>query len=196
MIGLRFRHASTILYFILRWQVTGTGELLRDIMRHWSSGVSVVSASHQGQRQGMTVSSFTSLSLSPPLILIALARGKQTEVLAMQSGCLGVSILEADQQSLAARFADPASEGLDRFAGLETFTLATGSLLLTGCFAWLDCRIEETYQAGTHRLILARLADGGSQSAGRPLIYFDQSYGSFSAGGEPTSPKRYKGPDR
>jgi flavin reductase (DIM6/NTAB) family NADH-FMN oxidoreductase RutF len=80
-------------------------ESMRRAMRHWVAGVTVVTSIGQGIQHGMTVSSFTSISLIPPMILVSLERATRTYELVTQSGIFGVSILRLEQQLISERFA-------------------------------------------------------------------------------------------
>ncbi len=150
-------------------------EALRQAMRSWATGVSIVTTTHQGQPYGMTVSSLTSVSLDPPYILVALAHESHTRRAVVQAGHFGITVLAEDQQPLAERFAGQV-EGPLRFVGVETFTLTTGAPLLAGGLAFLDCRVAYTWEVGTHTLVVgAVLAARRGHQAG-PLLYFDRDY--------------------
>lgn len=152
---------------------------LRQTMRYWATGVTVVSAAHDGEQHGMTVNSLTSLSLSPPLVMVSLEQNTRTHGLVQRAGAYGVSLLHVSQQGLSDRFAGRDTEATDRFEGVNTFTLASGSPLIEGSLAYLDCRVVDTYQAGTHTLFIARVVaaqDGQTDQKAHPLLYFNQQY--------------------
>ncbi|MCW5838748.1 MAG: flavin reductase family protein [Anaerolineales bacterium] len=152
---------------------------LREVLRFWTTGVTIVSAAHQGRRHGMTVNSFTSLSLEPPLVSISLEKVTRTHELVSQVGRFGVSLLRASQQELSNRFAGRESEQQDRFADVATFTLETGSPLLQEALAYFDCRVAVTHDAGTHTIFISEvLAAGAPQGAAseQPLVYFNRGY--------------------
>ena len=143
-------------------------ENFRRSMRAWSSGVTVVTASHGNDRHGMTVSSFTSVSLEPPLVIISLHTDSRTHRLVSASGAFAVNILAASQQALSERFAGRGLPEEDRFAGVETATLVTGSPILTGALASLDCRIQQVIPVGMNTLFLAEVvASQGMAKDGR-----------------------------
>ena len=91
------------------------GDLLRHLMRHWTTGVTIVTSIHNGNYHGMTVNSFTSLSINPALITVTLANTTRTQRLVLASSVFGVTILSTDQQELADRFAGKIPEEEDRF---------------------------------------------------------------------------------
>lgn len=154
-------------------------------MRQWTTGVTIVSVKYKGHRHGMTVSSFTSVSLTPPLVLVSLEQVTNTHKLVKAAGTFGVSILNQSQREISDRFAGRLTELTDRFTGLETFTLVTGSpLLATGALAWLDCRVVATYEAGNHTVFIGEVLAVKTGNSGKPLIYFDRDYRSLDE--EPT----------
>jgi len=155
-----------------------SSDSVRQSMRYWATGVTIVTAAHKGQQHGMTVSSFTSLSLDPPRLLISLAKGTRTCRLVALSRRFGVSLLAEDQRELSDRFAGRMSEEEDRLAGLEVFQLATGAPLLKGALAWLDCRVTRTMDSGSHLVFIAEplAALSTEDSLAAPLLYFNRSY--------------------
>src|SRR3972149_3127529 len=96
-----------------------SGEELRILMRNWTTGVTLVTARDGRGPHGMTVSSFTSVSLEPPRILISLERSTRTHGFVEAGGAFGVSILEESQSDLAERFVGRIGDSEDRFAGVE-----------------------------------------------------------------------------
>jgi len=150
-------------------------EQLRQAMRAWSSGVTVVTAAHNGERHGMTVSSFTSVSLEPPLIIISLHTESRTHRLVHAANAFAVSILSADQHDISDRFAGRADDG-DRFTGLDTETLVTGAPALRGALARLACRVIQVISAGMNTIFLAEVAAVRGDGAGQPLVYHNRRY--------------------
>lgn len=124
----------------------------------------------------MTVSSFTSVSLAPPLILVSLELGSATQQFIARVGSFAVSILEESQHRLSDRFAGRDPERADRFLGASWRTSALGHPIPDGALASLDCRVSATYAGGTHALFLAEVLTAGSLNDGKPLLYFDRSY--------------------
>jgi flavin reductase (DIM6/NTAB) family NADH-FMN oxidoreductase RutF len=151
-------------------------EELRQALRHWTSGVTIVSAAATGIYHGMTVSSFTSVSLDPPLVLVSLDRYSSTHNLIEQKQSFGVSILYHDQQDISNRFAGRTGVDTERFSGLETFTMITGAPLLAHSMAVFDCQVVSSYEAGTQTLFIGEVLAVKKGAAGNPLIYFNQDY--------------------
>lgn len=151
-------------------------DALRQAMRCWSTGVAIVTAQHQSMRHGMTVSSFTSVSLQPPVVLVALEQSTRTHALVSASGFFGVSILSAGQKAISECFAGQECEDEDRFAGLETHSLVSGAPLITGSLAYLDCRVDAKYISGRNTLFIAEVLAAQAGEKEPPLIYFDRNY--------------------
>ncbi len=151
-------------------------ESLRSAMRAWSAGVTVATASHEGQRHGMTVNSFTSISLEPALITISLQAGSRTHELVSKSRAFGLTILSEHQSEISDIFAGRVADVEDRFAGLQTETLVSGSPLIAGGLAWLDCRVVETFDAGMNTLFIAEVVAARGTGEGQPLLYHNRAY--------------------
>jgi flavin reductase (DIM6/NTAB) family NADH-FMN oxidoreductase RutF len=151
-------------------------EELRGVMRQWATGVSLVTAQDGGRPHGMTVSSFTSLSLEPPLVMVSLENTARTHQMVTESGAFAVSILDEGQEDLADRFAGRIPDGEDRFAGLTYRTALTGSPLPEGALAYLDCEVVSAQPAGTHTVFVGRVVASGVRPGGQPLLYYDRNY--------------------
>jgi flavin reductase (DIM6/NTAB) family NADH-FMN oxidoreductase RutF len=146
-------------------------------MRRWATGVTIVTAAHDGAIVGMTVSSFTSVSLEPPQVLVTIEHGTRTHAAITQSDAFAVSVLDEGQQAWSARFGGQLDDDGDRFAGVATFTRATGSPILNAAMAFLDCRVVAAHEAATHTIFVGLVeASGVSDGARRPLVYYNQGY--------------------
>jgi flavin reductase (DIM6/NTAB) family NADH-FMN oxidoreductase RutF len=151
-------------------------EQLRQSMRAWTSGVTIVTASHAGEQHGMTVSSFTSVALEPPLIIISLQTASRTHSLIAQANAFAVTILAEGQQEISDRFAGRIVDTEDRLAGLETETLVTGAPFIKGGLAYLDCKVMQSISIGTNTLFLAEVVAARGNGEGQPLVYHDRKY--------------------
>jgi len=150
-------------------------ELFRRAMRAWTTGVAILMAAHAGDVYGVTINSFTSLSLDPPLVTVTLKNTTHIFQLVMKSRAFSVTILSASQQELAERFAGRL-RGVDRMAGIQTQTLTSGAPLLEGGLAGLDCRVIHTYAAGENTLFIAEVAEARVHSTENPLVYHNREY--------------------
>jgi flavin reductase (DIM6/NTAB) family NADH-FMN oxidoreductase RutF len=153
-------------------------ELLRETMRTWITGVTIVTGSHAGQIHGMTANSFNSIALDPPTVLVALQHETRTENLVRESGFFGVSILETKQIDLAKRFAGQIDPEKPRFDGLETFTLKSNAPLIRGGLAYLDCQVLQSIVVGSTTVFLGEViaAQVSRQEGDTPLLYYNRQW--------------------
>jgi flavin reductase (DIM6/NTAB) family NADH-FMN oxidoreductase RutF len=150
---------------------------LRDALRFWTTGVTIVAAADGENRHGMTVNSFTSLSLDPPLVSVSLEKVTRTHQLVQAACKFSVSILADEQRALSDRFAGRETDEGDRFADAETFALETGSPILKDALAYFDCEVTASHDAGTHTVFIGKvLACGRAENEKAPLVYFNRDY--------------------
>lgn len=117
------------------------------------SGVTVIAAQDGAQRVGLTVSSFASLSLDPPLVLACVNAKSSSLATLTASGRVGISVLARGQEDVARRFASPVA---NRFAGVDVHH-ADGALLVHGATSWLTGTIAETLAVGDHYIVVVRV---------------------------------------
>lgn len=158
--------------------MTLDAESLKKMMRVWVSGVTVVTAAQDAQRAGVTASSFTSISLEPPLVLVSLQHFIHTYKLIEETKHFAISILRDDQAHLSAQFAGFVTlpEGADRFYNVPLMTSITGAPILAEAAAWVDCRVYTVHEAGLSRLVIGEVVAAGSQEGARPLAYHNRGY--------------------
>lgn len=151
-------------------------EYLRHAMRQWTTGVTVVTTRIGDKRHGMTVNSFTSLSLEPPLVTVTLATGTRTQLMVEQSGLFGVTILNENQVEISDRFAGRIPDGADRFADLETFQLSSGVPFIQGGLAFLDCKVIFSYSMQSSKMYIGQVTALQPGKEGLPLVYHNRLY--------------------
>jgi flavin reductase (DIM6/NTAB) family NADH-FMN oxidoreductase RutF len=156
--------------------MTLDSEQLRRAMRAWTTGVAVVTAVHAGQRYGMTVNSFTSISLEPPLITVTLKKLTHTHELVEGSGEFAVTILSSNQKDLSDRFAGKIPDITDRFEGVETETLSLEAPLIKGGMAYFNCRVVNTHPVGENTLFVAEVVSARGEGEGEPLVYHNRVF--------------------
>ncbi len=152
------------------------GEDLRGAMRRWTTGVAILTSQLDGTRHGMTVNSFTSVSLFPPRVAVTLARRTRTFHIVEESGIFAVTILREDQVEAAERFAGRVPEDGDRFAGLAWAEAASGAPLLMGGLAFLDCKVVHRYDMAEATLLVGEVLQVQLGAEGRPLVYLDRKF--------------------
>jgi flavin reductase (DIM6/NTAB) family NADH-FMN oxidoreductase RutF len=153
-------------------------EVLKETMRTWITGVAIVTGSHEGHIHGMTASSFNSLALDPPTVLVALQQNTRTEHLVRESGFFGVTILETKQVELARRFAGQIDSDKPRFEGVEFFTLTSNAPLIRDGLAHLDCQVAQVIEVGSTTVFLGEViaAQVNLQQSHTPLLYFNRQW--------------------
>jgi flavin reductase (DIM6/NTAB) family NADH-FMN oxidoreductase RutF len=153
-----------------------TPDLYRQLMGNWGSGVTVVSTpGTDGKPYGLTVSSFTSVSLNPVLILVCLDNRISGLQAFKDSGMFGVSILAEDQADLSTLFA---KKDTVRPPDLY-FTGTTGVHLIKGSLVTLECKTHSIHEGGDHQILVGEVVHGdvGSAAEGTgPLLYFRGKY--------------------
>lgn len=149
---------------------------LRLVMRKWASGVTVVSVRHNGKSHGMTVSSFTSISLEPPLVIISLMNESRTLKMILEARVFGITILSREQTEISSAFAGKVGDDEDRFANIDTITLTNEVPMIRGGLAYFDCRVMSISEYASNSLIIGEVSAAEVGELERPLLYFDQRY--------------------
>lgn len=155
--------------------MTLDSESFRRAMRAWTTGVAILLAAHEGESYGMTINSFTSLSLDPPLVTVVLKSDTRIFELVNHSRTFTVNILSDSQTETAENFAGKL-HGAERMSSLAVQTLTSGASALTEGLAWLDCRVVHAYAAGVNTLFVAEVTDVYVRSMDNPLVYHDRGY--------------------
>lgn len=149
---------------------------LREVMRRWVTGVSIVTAEKDGIKHGATVSSLASISVDPPLVTVTLTRGTRTHHLMLEAGKFGVTILSKEQQSLSERFSGKTTEDQDRFAGIDFHYMQEQIPVLNGGLAHLACRIIHNYDMAFSTLFVGEVIEASLGEDQLPLVYMNREY--------------------
>ena len=155
-----------------------TSRQYRDAVGMFATGITVVTARAGGFGHGMTANSFTSVSLDPPLVLVCVVRDAVMHKVLDNVGSFGVSVLAAGQEDLARYFSDPGRPmGMAQFVPLDWHPApVTGTPLLDGALAWLECTVEAACPGGDHSVFLGRVQWVKVGQAGGPLLYWAGGY--------------------
>jgi 3-hydroxy-9,10-secoandrosta-1,3,5(10)-triene-9,17-dione monooxygenase reductase component len=153
-------------------------ERFREVMGHFATGISVVTTFEDERPQGITVNAFSSVSLEPALVMVALDRRRFIAPMVRNAGRYAVNVLGADQQELSDCFAHaPVSPGRDQFCGAPWQPGPTGLPLIDDAIATLECTIVETFSAGDHDLFIAHVDSLQQHRRGvAPLLYYRRRY--------------------
>jgi flavin reductase (DIM6/NTAB) family NADH-FMN oxidoreductase RutF len=150
-----------------------TSEEFRNVIGHFATGVTVITALHEGRPYGTTASAVTSLSLEPPMMLVCMDRQSATGGAMAAAGRFAVNILGEGQADLARRFATKAP---DKFSGVETTTGTYGEPLLAEALAQLECRVVDSTTGGTHVVFFGEVERAAARE-GAPLAYYRGQFG-------------------
>ena len=161
--------------------MTFEAESVRFALRNWVSGVSVVTTRHHTEDKpiGLTVSSFTSVSLDPPLLLVCLFKETDAAQAIVESGQFAINLLDHTQAHLSTRFAgyDPEfPKGSDRFLGLELLSMA-GVPMLKDALASFQCRVKDAHDGSSHYIFVGEVVNVHHQEEHiEPLVYYNRGY--------------------
>ncbi len=160
---------------------------LKQAMRVYPQGVTVATTNSEGAPKGLTISSFTSVSLVPPLVLISIAKNSTLHDVFRNARAYAVNFLADDQRSISDRFAGR-TRVTDRFQGLKFAKGVTGSPILDGVRAAVECRSWQVYDGGDHSILIGEVVSAKTFNAKRPLVYYSQQYTTTELGEYPAPP--------
>ncbi len=144
-------------------------EALRQVMSLWPSGVTVIAARYGHEARGMTASSFTSVSLEPPLILVCINETAQLWPLLEKAGRFTVNLLAEGQEHTSAHFAGRPIEGYEPLSSEEIPALE-------GALATLHCQTWAVYPGGTNKIVVGKVEKVTMGENARPLLYWNRGY--------------------
>ena len=149
----------------------------RRVLGHFPTGVTVVTATGDDGPPGMAIGSFSSVSLDPPLVLWCPTTDSSSWARMKPSGSFCVNVLGADQKDTCGVFASSAD---DKFADIAWHTEATGSPVIDGSLAWIDCELLAVHDGGDHDIVVGRVAAlDTADHPGLPLLFFKGGYWRF-----------------
>lgn len=144
----------------------------RRILGHFATGVTVVTAYHHDEIAGMTANAVTSLSLNPPLVLVAVDKTAAMHAVLTSSRHFALNILSDAQEQLSRRFA---MRGPKDVSDLTWKKADSGAPILADALAWVDCRLADMLPGGDHDIFIGEILAGDSRD-GSPLLYFCGKY--------------------
>ena len=151
-------------------------EVYRRVCGRFATGVTVISVlDAEGRPHGMTINSFASLSLAPPLVMVSINLRNGLLKHFLQSTHFAVNVLAHDQEHHSRRFARHAE---DRFQGVNWQGAESGTPLIEGALAYLECSNTRWFEAGDHAVLIGEVLRAGCRD-GRPLVFFQSDYASL-----------------
>jgi flavin reductase (DIM6/NTAB) family NADH-FMN oxidoreductase RutF len=146
---------------------------LRRVMGHFATGVTVItSLRSSGELHGLTANAFTSVSLTPPLVLVCVDKKAESYPCFEESGVFTVNILADDQEDLSRKFA---VSGGNKFVDISYRRGANGAPILNGTLGYIECKVVSTYEGGDHTIYLGEIEQAETRDA-RPLLFFRGGY--------------------
>tara|TARA_R100001369_G_scaffold60760_1_gene87564 strand:+ start:123 stop:644 length:522 start_codon:yes stop_codon:yes gene_type:complete len=142
----------------------------RSALGNFVTGVTVVTTTLGGTPVGTTVSAFAALSLSPPLILVSLARKSETLAQIKRAGIFAVNVLSEGQREIAACFATSAGAG--KFEGIEYENGQSGAPIIADVGASIECDLEDCFSGGDHEILVGIVRNATVEGDLAPLVYF------------------------
>lgn len=151
-------------------------EQFRSALRQFASGVTIVTAEHADEPYGITATSFASVSLDPPIVMVSINNSSPLADSIVGAEHFAVHILSHQQLDLSSRFATSIA-GREKYVDIPVEHAASGAPVLPGSLAVLDCVLEEMVRIGTHTVMFGRVvAVASEESPGSPLLYYHRSY--------------------
>jgi flavin reductase (DIM6/NTAB) family NADH-FMN oxidoreductase RutF len=158
-------------------RMTVSQEEFRRAMGSFATGVTVITVDDGGDVEGMTANAFTSVSLTPLLVLVCVERQARTHAHLHARKRFGVNILSTQQRVIADYYARPdrTHDRAEQESGARFDRTAHGTPVLQGALAYLECRLQTVYEAGDHTIFIAEVEDV-SVWEGEPLLYYRGTY--------------------
>ena len=146
---------------------------LRRIMGQFATGVTVITTKDKsGTPFGLTANGFTSVSLSPPLVLVCVDKATQCYSCFEQSKIFAVNVLSEEQEEISRRFA---TKGIEKLTGIKWHQGETGVALLDGAIGFIECKVVHGYEGGDHTIYVGEVTNA-TAAEGQPLLFFKGKY--------------------
>jgi flavin reductase (DIM6/NTAB) family NADH-FMN oxidoreductase RutF len=149
----------------------------REVLGHFATGITIVTATDDGEPVGFSCQSFAALSLDPPMVILAPAKSSTSWPRIARAGSFCVNILGEHQEAVCRAFA---VSGGEKFDGVDWSPGITGSPLIDGSLATVECTLGAIYEGGDHELVTGHVVDM-EIGKGSPLIFYRAGFGRFEA---------------
>ena len=154
-------------------------DLFKELMRRFAAGVTLVTFNENNKFGGLTVSSFCSLSMNPPLVLICIDRKIVSHESLKNSDTFGINICNSEQGKLAWDFANSNVDKNELIKSLPHTLTDLGTPLLKDSLASMECKITERHDGGDHTIFIGQVENGNFDENAKPLIYYGSGLGEF-----------------
>jgi flavin reductase (DIM6/NTAB) family NADH-FMN oxidoreductase RutF len=150
-------------------------------MGRFATGVTIITTRLDDHVHGMTANAVTSLSLDPMLVLVCVDKTADTHDILARAGVFAVNILNRKQWELSNRFAKKEFDGAHGLEDVRHGFAVTGSPIIEGAIAYLDCRTAMEHHGGDHTIFIGEVLEAKELSEDAPLVFYRGKYGEFSA---------------
>lgn len=157
-------------------------EKFRQVLGHFGTGVTVITAIDDGEPVGFSCQAFAALSLEPPLVVFCPALTSATWARIARAKLFAVNVLTENQHDLANKFG---RSGPGKFRGVTWAPDRAGSPVIDGVLTWAGCEIEAVYPGGDHNVVIARVRELGECGSQRPLLFYRGRYATSAESGGP-----------
>jgi flavin reductase (DIM6/NTAB) family NADH-FMN oxidoreductase RutF len=159
--------------------MVASNDVFKELMRRFAAGVTLVTFNENKKFGGLTVSSFCSLSMDPPLVLICIDRKIVSHDSLEKADTFGVNICNSEQGKLAWDFANSKIDKNELIKSLPHTLTELGTPLLEGCLATMECKITKKYDGGDHTIFIGQVEEGKFDENAKPLVYYGSGLGEF-----------------
>ena len=156
-----------------------TNDTFKELMKRFASGVTLITFDDDGKYSGLTVSSFCSLSMNPPLILICIDKNIHSHNSLKIGASFGVNICTSEQGKLAWDFANSNVDKNELILSLNHKITNNKVPLSDDCLASMECTIKEAYEGGDHTIFVGQIESGDFNDKADPLVYYKSGLGNF-----------------
>ena len=145
----------------------------RDSLGLFATGIAIATASDGAERVGITINSFASVSIDPPLVLFSVSRSLRSFPVFERASGFTINVLRKDQKDLSTRFSRP---GEDKWNGVDAMPGVSGGVVIRPSLASFDCSLHQVYDGGDHLIFVGEVVALESAAVHEPLIYFRSNY--------------------
>ena len=161
--------------------MTATKDEFRRAMGRFATGVTLITTRLDDELHGMTANAVTSLSLDPMMVLVCVDKTADTHDILSKAGVFAVNILNRKQSGISDRFAKKEFDGAHGLDEVPHGFAVTGSPIIEGAIAYLDCRTAMEHHGGDHTIFIGEVLEAKELSEDAPLVFYRGKYGKFKA---------------
>lgn len=154
-------------------------EDFKEAIKKFATGVCVVTTESDGEVNGMTATAISSLSVTPPQVIVCIDKKNHSHSLIKKSSVFAINVLSVNQKESSNIFATPGKAKAEHLLSLETITGPTGSPIIKDSIAFLDCKLISIHDSGDHSIFIGEVVGSGTLSNDPPLLYFNGDYNSL-----------------